>query len=187
MVSTIVLYANQRFADMVATPLERIIGSKLHNFVRTLNCPTLDELLKRAKTAPQKEQCDLQTSAGELLPVYVSLSPLRHSDFQGVCVIVTDLSELKQRERQQGETSKALKSEVAERLRAENAVRGTEEMFRSFMNHNPALVFVKDKSGRYVFLNRRLEDVYGPSAGGTFGKNSSRLATWRGGTNPSST
>jgi PAS domain S-box-containing protein len=166
----LVLYANQRFADLVATPLERIIGSKLHNFVRTLNCPTLDELLKRAKTAPQKERCDLQTSAGELLPVYVSLSALRHSDFQGVCVIVTDLSELRQRERQLGETSKALECEVAERLRAENAVRETEEMFRLFMNHSPALVFIEDKRGRYVFLNRTVEDVYGLQPGELLGK-----------------
>ena len=60
----LVLYANHRFAEMVAMPLEKLIGCKLHDFVRTLNCPTLDELLERTKTAPQKEQCDLQIFEG---------------------------------------------------------------------------------------------------------------------------
>jgi PAS domain S-box-containing protein len=76
-------------------------------------------------------------------------------------MIVTDLTEQKQRERQLAETNKALEREVAERLRAEKAVRGTEEMFRSFMNRNPAVVFVKDKKGRYVFCNKRVEQIYG--------------------------
>jgi PAS domain S-box-containing protein len=76
-------------------------------------------------------------------------------------MIVTDLTEQKQRERQLATANKALESEVAERVRAENAVREAEEIFRSFMNHNPAVVFIEDRKGRYVFCNRRLEQAYG--------------------------
>src|SRR5579872_4052166 len=41
----LVLYANRRLAAMVNIPLEKLIGSKLHDIVQALECPTLDELL----------------------------------------------------------------------------------------------------------------------------------------------
>jgi PAS domain S-box-containing protein len=157
----VVLYANHRFAEMVLLPLERLIGSRLHDFVQTLGCGTLDELLKRAETAPQKEQCDFLTSGGKLLPVYLSLSALSETGFQGICMIATDLSEQKLREGELAKANKALEVEVAERVRVERALRETEEMFRAFMNHNPAVIFIKDEEGCYVFFNKKMEQAYG--------------------------
>ena len=75
-------------------------------------------------------------------------------------MIATDLTEQKKRQSELAGRSE-LKTEIAERKRAEDALRRTEEMFRSFMNHTPAAVFIKDERGRYVFCNKKLEEIAG--------------------------
>lgn len=119
----LILYANRRFAEMVSIPLESLIGSRLHDIVQTSKCSPLDELLERAQTAPQKEECNLLVTGGKLLPVYLSLSPLNGVDFQGICMIVTDLTEQKSRQVELAKTNEALETEIAERKRVEDALR----------------------------------------------------------------
>ncbi len=46
--------------------------------------------------------------------------------------------------------------DITERKRAEEG----EERFRVLMNHNPSLVFMKDESGRYVYLNSAYEKQF---------------------------
>jgi PAS domain S-box-containing protein len=166
----LVLYANGRFAEMLGIPLEKLIGSRLHDFVKTMNCPTLDELLERAETSPQKEECNLLVSGGNLLPAYLSLSPLKGSEFHGLCMIATDLTDQKKRKEELARTIDILQDEIRERKRAEEARRQTEEVFRSFMNHSPAVVFMKDEDGRYLFCNERVEEIIGMDAQELLGK-----------------
>ncbi len=169
-VNGLVLYANRRFAEMVSIPLEKLIGSNLHNIVQTLQCPTLDELLERAQTAPQKEECYLLVTGGKRLPAYLSLSPLKGPGFQGICMIATDLTEQKSRHEELMKTNELLKAEIAERERVEDLVRQTEEVFRSFMNYAPAAVFMKDEEGRYVFCNQKVAELAGIEAEGLLGR-----------------
>ena len=118
-----VLYANRRFAEMLGIGLENLIGSRLLDFVQSLECPTLDELLERALSAPQKEECLLRLPDGKFLPAYLSLSPMKDLDLQAICVIATDLSEHKARQAELARTNDLLKAEIAERKRAEDALR----------------------------------------------------------------
>ncbi|MGH9448553.1 MAG: PAS domain-containing protein, partial [Terriglobia bacterium] len=103
-----VLYANRRFADMVAIPLEQVTGARLGDFVQTLNCPSLEDLLERATRAPQKEECTLQTEGGKRMPVHLSLRPLEAGELQGICVIVTDLTDQKRKEKEFAQLSARL-------------------------------------------------------------------------------
>jgi len=47
----------------------------------------------------------------------------------------------------------------AETRRAEEALRASEVRFYSFMDHNPALAFIKDESGRILYMNNTCERV----------------------------
>jgi PAS domain S-box-containing protein len=53
--------------------------------------------------------------------------------------------------------------DLTERQQARLAVSAGEDRFQAFMNHSPALAFIKDESGRYVFMNKLMEDRFGIS------------------------
>lgn len=57
---------------------------------------------------------------------------------------------------------------VAKRM--EEALRETEERFRTIMDHSPALIFIKDLEGRYLQVNRRLETLLHLPYGSLLGK-----------------
>jgi PAS domain S-box-containing protein len=44
--------------------------------------------------------------------------------------------------------------------RTDNHLRESEERFKAFMDHSPAIAFIKDENGRYVYVNKPWEDRY---------------------------
>jgi PAS domain S-box-containing protein len=57
-----------------------------------------------------------------------------------------------------------------ERTRAEEAVRSSEARFFAFMNNSPAVAFLKDEEGRYVYVNSPWERTFGKSFAEVRGK-----------------
>ncbi len=47
--------------------------------------------------------------------------------------------------------------DVTARRRAEEALQESESRFKAFMDHSPAVAFMKDEAGRYVYLSKPLE------------------------------
>lgn len=157
----LILYANGRFAEMVKLPLAKLIGSRLHSIVDSAQIPALEELLCGAQLAPQKKEFSLVLGGGISLPVYFSLSPLKGADFEGICLIATDLTEQKQQQEELAKANYVLEAEIAVRKRAEHAVRQAEEVFQAFMNYTPSAVFIQDDEGRYIFCNKKAEELVG--------------------------
>ena len=57
-------------------------------------------------------------------------------------------------------TAAALDATITERIQAETALRVSEERFKAFMDRSPAIAFIKDEIGRYVYVNKTWEDLY---------------------------
>jgi PAS domain S-box-containing protein len=55
----------------------------------------------------------------------------------------------------------SLEREIAERERIERRLQDSEARFRSFVNHSPAKIHIKDAEGRYVLLNPVSERLFG--------------------------
>ncbi|HSE58829.1 MAG TPA: PAS domain S-box protein [Nitrospiraceae bacterium] len=47
--------------------------------------------------------------------------------------------------------------DITDRKQAEAALRASEERFKAFMDHSPAMAYMKDEQGRYVYMNEPLE------------------------------
>jgi PAS domain S-box-containing protein len=131
----IVLYANRRLAEMCDMPLAKLIGSSLCDAVRASEQLSLPELLLRALGSPQKVESNLQTRRGKIVPVSLSLSPLREDDFHGICLIATDLTQ---------------------RIRAEEALQRKEESLRRLSGR---LLQLQDEERRR--MARDLHDTTG--------------------------
>ena len=67
---------------------------------------------------------------------------------------------VQERTAQLAELNAALEEQLMERRRVENALRESDERLRAFLDHAPNLAFVKGADGRYLYVNRRFEEVF---------------------------
>jgi PAS domain S-box-containing protein len=54
----------------------------------------------------------------------------------------------------------SLQERVAERERAERALRGSQYLLQSIIDNSTAVIYVKDVDGRYLHVNRRFEELF---------------------------
>jgi PAS domain S-box-containing protein len=92
-----VLYANHRFAELLAAPLEKVIGAGLGAFLPPGDAPRWQALVHRGRVEGTQLELTLRRADGGALPVNVALNPLPEG-VGGVCLVVTDLTEQKRRE-----------------------------------------------------------------------------------------
>jgi PAS domain S-box-containing protein len=97
----VIVYCNQRFADIVRTPLARIIGSALRGFVLSSERPALEMLLARASKERVGGDLSGRTGGGTPVPIAVTFAPLRldgGTEVGGVVGVVIDATERKRLE-----------------------------------------------------------------------------------------
>ena len=68
-----------------------------------------------------------------------------------------------------------LRRAARELQQAEQALRESEERFNAFMQHSPAVKFIKDAEGRMVYVNRAAEEVWGIRATDWIGKTDAQI------------
>ncbi len=93
----IILYCNRRFAEIVGTALEDIVGNPLSRYVREADRTELDSVLSEGLDLSGKREMTLLRGE-ETVPVYLSTSPLRLEEVEAICLVVTDLTEQKRNE-----------------------------------------------------------------------------------------
>jgi len=84
-----ILYCNQRFAELIALPAERIAGQTLGDFLHPDDAPTLARLLK---SQSYRAQVQLRTAGGAVNPAQLSSITLDIDGARTVAVVVTDLT-----------------------------------------------------------------------------------------------
>lgn len=96
----VILYCNRRFADMLKTPLEKVIGSKIHTWIASDSQRFLHELLRQDDTQTSRRmEATLLAGDGTLVPGYLSSNFLQMDETEElICLVVTDLSESKRTE-----------------------------------------------------------------------------------------
>src|ERR1700676_1398468 len=54
-----------------------------------------------------------------------------------------------------------LVAEIAQRKQAEDALRKRERLIHAILDNSPALIFLKDREGRYLLINKEFEETFG--------------------------
>ncbi|MBV8212365.1 MAG: response regulator [Verrucomicrobia bacterium] len=104
----LILYCNQKFADMVQAPLEGVISSVISSYVSASSWEKISSVVSGAESVVKHESL-LSGPHGEEIPVNLTASRLALSDQNVICLVVTDLTLQKLDERLR------LAKEVAER------------------------------------------------------------------------
>lgn len=83
--------------------------------------------------------------------------------------------QVRERTAQLAELNAKLERQLAESRVAERARRESEQRFSTFFDHAPNLAFVKGLDGRYLYVNRRFEEVFRFEPGTVLGRTDREL------------
>src|ERR1700683_2279535 len=89
-----VLYANARFAEFLNVPLEKFIGAPLQSHVPASAHEKLWGLIQESLSENTKGEISLETEEGRPRLLQFSLSAVKNSIPQTICVVATELTEL---------------------------------------------------------------------------------------------
>ena len=92
----IILYSNNRFAEMLALPLEQVLGATIQSFISSPDRPKFENLLSKLVDEKGHVELVLSGNNGRELPCYFTFSSLPSEIESAICVVITDLSEQKQ-------------------------------------------------------------------------------------------
>jgi PAS domain S-box-containing protein len=112
----IVLHCNDCFARFLGAELQSVIGSSMLDLVWPDDHAKLDALLRRAAQKNCRGEIRLQSRKGAPLSVYLSLNPLRVESTKAVCLIASDLSEMKRAEQELRASGEQLRNLAAHLL-----------------------------------------------------------------------
>ncbi len=124
----IVIYCNRRLAEMLSVPHEQLIGRTVQPFVLPDDEAAFQALLNEAARSGVRRELTLRTAAGRAVPAYLSLSLLDESETTLLCGVLTDLTAQKFHLRELTDANARLSNEIAERVRAEDALRQSQKM-----------------------------------------------------------
>ncbi len=140
---------------MFGCPKESAIGDPIERFIplrfreqHNANIHHFGEIGSNSRTMARMGALWAMRTNGEEFPIEASISQSNISGKLSFTVIIRDVTEQK---------------------RTEQVLRKSEERFRLFMSHSPAVAWMKDKQGRYIYMNEtylthfgvRLEDRWG--------------------------
>jgi PAS domain S-box-containing protein len=89
-----ILFANQQFARLVDRPMEALVGTPIFHCAAPAQRDTLARILQEAQSRSSKGRLVLQTPAKTFVHVQLSANPLDLGTAPGICLLVTDLTEL---------------------------------------------------------------------------------------------
>jgi PAS domain S-box-containing protein len=131
----LILFSNDQFASIAGIPLERVIGSHIHNFVAPEDAHVVSALL--AGDNGRKAEVRLKANGVGTVPVYLSANTLVLDGVRCVCLIVTDLTEQKRNEE----------------------IVAAGKLARSILDQAAGAILVVDPGGRIIRASRGAEKL----------------------------
>lgn len=121
----IVLYCNTRFANMAATPLEKTIGKPLESFVPENSKAKLREMIFNSWKEDCRQEIILKDGGGKDMHCMFSCNTIELDSGIALSIIITDLSVLKETEKQLQQRNEQLEESRANTEKLNNTLEAT--------------------------------------------------------------
>ena len=94
-----ILYANQQLAEILGSPLERLVGTCISDYVEAADRELFMALLSQGRQSASRGEVSLRNRYGVIVPAYLSFRSFNLEEVPGaVCLVVTDLTQQKRQE-----------------------------------------------------------------------------------------
>lgn len=93
-----ILYSNSHFATMVNLPLQKVIGAKFSTYIDDSSKASFGALFKTGWKRNAQKEINLRTQTDKIIPTQLSVNAISLDSDSSLCMILTDLSLLKQNE-----------------------------------------------------------------------------------------
>lgn len=150
-----IVYCNQRFADLVGTPLQNVIGSSIDQFVDDADQATLNALI--AEGAGNLRTC-LRHSSHPALEAHLSVSQVSVEGVAYRTLIVTDVSTLTKVQRESQSKDQFLAMLAHELRNPLGAIEGAVQVLELATLHEPRAIHARDVIHRQAVHMARLVD-----------------------------
>ena len=177
-------YVNERFCEMLGYSRGELIEHHLIEFIHDDYKELMQDQMARRRKGEAK-RFELAWTAKDGHKIYTLVSPRGYYDeegrFKGSLGILADITDLKnaeealqkahdelerrveERTAQLLRANKQLKHEIEERSQAEEALRESEERFRSIFEKSRDAICLIDSEGRYLMVNDAMCELTGVS------------------------
>jgi len=174
----LILYSNSRFATMVGIPLEKILGLPFETFIPVESQRKFNQLIDNGWEEDCKEEIGLLNKAGDEICCLLSCNILELDEGPALSLILTDLTILKEAEKElklkneqlkiaQNATEK-LNNELEDTVRSRtNELLISREHFRLLANNIPQMTWTSLPNGEANFYNQQWYDYTGLKEMGT--------------------
>ncbi|HVF71333.1 MAG TPA: ATP-binding protein [Chthoniobacterales bacterium] len=171
----VILYSNRRFAEVLKTPLDKIVGATLETFVAVDDREDLAALLVKGCTGTSTGQVTVTAGDGTVVGLQLAFSCLPTGAAATVCLVATDITESREKEShlhqmmtalvqaeqaakiqslELAQANSDLEKQMAERVRAELAN-------QLIMHHSLDVICTMDATGRFQQVSGACEAVWG--------------------------
>lgn len=133
-----ILYANQKLSEILGAPLERLVGTRISDYVEDADRELLMALLSHGWQGGSKGEVSLRNRYGVIVPAYMSFRSFNLEEAPGaVCLVVTDLSQQKRHE----------------------AILAEEQLSRVIFEQAGAVIMVVDPEGRILRASQEAHQI----------------------------
>jgi len=151
--SGVVVYCNKSFSKLLNIPLEKLTGRQLTHFISPQDVTLFQALLSKGLRSTVREELRIQNVNGEIIPILLSSCPLQ-IDTAELCIVLTDLRQIKEAQRQLQKAHDELEQKVEERT-AE--LKKSMETTEKLIQYAPTAIYEIDFQGpRFKSVNEAM-------------------------------
>ena len=143
-----VLFCNQRFCDLMKTPMQETLGRRIASFVARPQRRPLERLMADAQAGPVQRRITLRAVDGTVVPVQLSASLLHANGATSVCLVASDLTELE-----------ASANSIRVLREHQQALEESESRFRTIFEASQDAIVITDDEGTYIQANPAVETI----------------------------